>query len=356
MKRDQPAILHVMDLDKFIAPFIDFVETHFADFGRHRFFCFGDESRFPVRRRPNTRFRSDFSSLPRAYLALAGEMNRSDRIILHGLFNIRVVQLLALQPWVLGKCYWAIWGGDLYGFRSARRDKDWHRRELVRKFVIKRIGHLVTYTEGDVDLARQWYGARGRHHRCLTYPSNLYRDYSVPPKTDTTVNIQIGNSADPGNEHFEMLRRLERYKDENIRIYAPLSYGDPGHAKAVADEGARIFGEKFVPLTAFMPFEEYLGFLGKIDIAVFNHRRQQGMGNITTLLGLGKKVYLRPDVTSRAMFEGIGITVCDSADIDLSPLDRALAERNHELIKRYFSERVLVDQLRELFEDGVADA
>jgi len=28
MKRDQPAVLHVMDLDKFIAPFIDFLEKH----------------------------------------------------------------------------------------------------------------------------------------------------------------------------------------------------------------------------------------------------------------------------------------------------------------------------------------
>ena len=41
-----------------------------------------------------------------------------------------------------------------------------------------------------------------------------------------------------------------------------------------------------------MPFNQYLEFLGKIDIAIFNHRRQQGFGNAITLLGLGKKVYL----------------------------------------------------------------
>lgn len=41
-----------------------------------------------------------------------------------------------------------------------------------------------------------------------------------------------------------------------------------------------------------MPFEEYLGLLAKIDIAILNHKRQQAMGNITTLLGLGKKYIL----------------------------------------------------------------
>lgn len=49
-----------------------------------------------------------------------------------------------------------------------------------------------------------------------------------------------------------------------------------------------------------MPFEEYLGLLAKIDIAILNHKRQQAMGNITTLLGLGKKYILgdRDDITS----------------------------------------------------------
>jgi len=34
-----------------------------------------------------------------------------------------------------------------------------------------------------------------------------------------------------------------------------------------------------------MPLDEYLNLLAKIDIAIFNHKRKQAMGNITTLLG-----------------------------------------------------------------------
>ena len=41
-----------------------------------------------------------------------------------------------------------------------------------------------------------------------------------------------------------------------------------------------------------MPYSSYISFLGSIDIGIFNNNRQQGMGNITNLLYLGKKVYL----------------------------------------------------------------
>lgn len=43
------------------------------------------------------------------------------------------------------------------------------------------------------------------------------------------------------------------------------------------------------PIVDFMDFNEYINFLSTIDIAIFNHKRQQGMGNIITLLGMGKK-------------------------------------------------------------------
>ena len=42
-----------------------------------------------------------------------------------------------------------------------------------------------------------------------------------------------------------------------------------------------------------LPLSDYLKILGKIDIAIFNHERQQAVGNITSLLGLGKKVYIK---------------------------------------------------------------
>ncbi len=344
-------ILHVMPLDKFVAPFIDFVEEHFSDFDRHIFFCLGDLALYPVGKRPNTLFESDFPTSRRAYIHLAVQMNRAQKIILHGLSHMRVVQLLCMLPWVLKKCFWVIWGWDLYSYKLAERTRDWHRRELFRKFAIRRLGHIVTFIPGDAELARQWYGARGKVHQCVMYPSNLFDKKLASPEAHEGICIQIGNSADPDNEHVEMLQMLERHRDRNFTIYAPLSYGDPLHAQAVAAAGRKMFGDKFVALTEFLPLDDYRRLLGKIDIAVFNHRRQQGMGNMITLLGMGKKVYLRTDVTPWQLFQSMGLKVYDNADIDLRPLDEPSARRNREIVERHFSEPVLVDQLRAIFED-----
>lgn len=347
---DHRPILHVMHADKFVAPFIDFVEQHFVDFSEHQFFIFGDEARFPVRKRANISLRSDFDQVLSAYLGLAYQMNRAEKIILHGLFNKRVVQLLCIQPWLLAKCHWVIWGGDLYSYQLADQDWEWHIQEIFRRFAIHRFGHLVTATKGDADLARRWYKATGQYHDCFMYTSNLYKDYSIATRADPTIHIQIGNSADQDNEHFEMLQMLECYKDDDVRIYAPLSYGDPNHGLRVSEAGTSIFGEKFVALTSFMPLDKYLDFLSKIDVAIFNHRRQQAMGNIVTLLGMGKKVYLRSGVTTWGLLEKSGARAYDSAYLNLDPIDGTTKILNRHAVRKYFSEHTLVDQLTCLFD------
>jgi len=170
----------------------------------------------------------------------------------------------------------------------------------------------------------------------------------VPPKKSSTINIQIGNSADPSNEHFEMLGILKKYRDEDIKIFAPLSYGPKEYALRVKEEGERIFGKKFVALLDFMPYEQYLRFLGDVDIAMFNHRRQQAMGNTISLLGLGKRVYMRRDVTQCALFDRLGINVFDIKDFSLCQSAEFDVSLNVERIKMYFSERVLSRQLKEV--------
>jgi hypothetical protein len=209
----------------------------------------------------------------------------------------------------------------------------------------------VTFIEGDVELAREWYGARGRFHECLMYPSNLYGGHPLPERTAGQISIQIGNSASPSNEHHEVLALIYAYRDENIRIYAPLSYGDKHYAGEVAEEGRRLFGDKFVPIFDFMELQAYREFLGGIDIAIFNHRRQQGLGNAVTLLGLGKKVYMRPEISSWRFFNDLNIKVFDIGEFNISPIERIVANQNQLRVRDYFSRDRLSRQLNSLFYD-----
>lgn len=347
MMQNKGEIVHIFGWDKkFVLPFIEYIHDNFAD-GLHEFVVYGSVEAGDLLKQTDTVI---FPSLLSNLFALSNIMNKAKKLIIHGSFNNHLLYVLSLQPWLLKKCYWVMWGGDLYAHENEQKNWRWKKNEIFRHFVIKRFGHFLTYLDGDYELVKKWYGATGKYHKCIMYQSNVFSDLSIETIPHSTINIQVGNSADPSNNHVEVFDRLASYKKQDITIYAPLSYGDKKHAEVVTKLGKKIFSDKFIPLTDFMPFNQYLEFLAKIDVAIFNHKRQQAMGNTITLLGLGKKVYMRKDVTPWAAFDEMDIKVFDVCNIDLSPLNDSDRINNQQLIKSHFSKTTLTRQLNEIFE------
>jgi len=327
-------ILHIMILDKFLPPFIDFVNEHF-DASNHKFIFIG-KPKYEYGLTPEHEVEwIDYSEIES--FKLLHYMYSAQKIILHGLWVNQIDELLFRHSWLLKKCYWVMWGGDFY----FPEKQSW-----VKKQVIKKMGYLVTGTPGDYELAKKWYGAIGKHIKCFTYPSNLYKEYDIKPKSHSIINIQLGNSATDTNNHIEVLEKLLiKYKDKNIKIYVPLSYGDKEYAKIVISEGRKLFGEKFVPLTEFMPLEKYLEFLSRIDIAIFAHKRQQAFGNIITLLGMGKKVYLNKVSTINGVCREFNIKVFSLDEFNIELIDDKTRKLNIENVKKHFSKESLVRSL-----------
>jgi len=340
-------IVHCAPAEKFIDSFIDIINDVF-DSKRHLFIV-NENNKYVIKKRSNIIFFSKKYGKIRQIAVYLYQLNKADKIILHGLSD-RNVLILFFQFWILRKCYWVMWGSDLYFFQNKRTTFREKLFEKVRAFVIKRMGHFVTYVKGDYELAQNWYGAKGQYHECIMYPSNLYKEYTVPSKNGDFVNILAGNSADSSNNHSEIFEKLVTYKDENIIIYCPLSYGSEEYAGQVVQKGKELFGEKFIPLLDFMPFNKYLEILGQIDIAVFAHRRQQAMGNAITLLGLGKKVFMRSDVTSWQLFKDIGVKVFDFESLEASLISDSIKIDNSYKIKEFFSEEKLKTQLKNIFD------
>jgi hypothetical protein len=158
------------------------------------------------------------------------------------------------------------------------------------------------------------------------------------------MNILAGNSGDESNRHAETLQTLEFLKDSDIRIFCPLSYsGNPDYKNTIVRTGKKIFGEKFIPVTEILEPPQYLMLLSDIDIAVMNHKRQQGLGNILPLLYFGKKVYLRNDTTSSEYLRSIGCTFYNSESIipdtaDFLSFDRGSLAENTKIIRNLLSE------------------
>lgn len=322
----------------------------------HRYWLTGSAEKYPVETAENiTLCGSTFKDKAAGYSKLVNELHSADKIILHGLFNIRVVVLLACMPWLHKKCYWVLWGGDLYVRRNGARTLSWRIKEVFRTFFIKRLHAVITTVPGDYELVRKWYSTRAKYIPSLMYGSHVARDLELQSTTDKNlINIQVGNSADPENRHAEVFDKLDQLKEEvKFNVYCPLSYGNEEYAQAVIKEGVGLFRENFLPLTEFMSFDEYNRYMATIDVAIFNHRRQQAMGNIIGLLSMGKTVYLRPTETPYQFFKKLGITVFSSEAIDegLKVLDETQKKKNIELVKSEFTRSSLVESWRLIFNE-----
>lgn len=328
-------------MDKFIPDFIKFIDKNFNP-QDHSFILFGDIKKFPVEPRPGIIYARRF----RRITALI-QMIRAQRVILHGLYYKKFTRVLQFFPNLLKKCFWVIWGSDLYAYQKHSRHDSYER---ARAKVIGKMGNFITHVHGDYLLAHEWYSASGHYHPCFAYPSNTFKELRLPPIHKKHITILAGNSAAKSNEHEDLFEKLYPFRNENIVIICPLSYGDASNAQVISKLGNELFGDKFIPLLEMQPLEEYQKLLANVDIAIFAHKRQQAMGNTISLLGLGKKVYLRTNVTSWTVFADRNITTFDFDDFSYEPIEDSVARNNIEQIRFHFSESMLTKQWSAIFE------
>lgn len=351
-------ILHVCNLDKFIPPFIIFIKKNY-NFKDHEFRMTGDRSLYNFYENDNI-YHSKQSYLSLIKLAIA--MNKSKKIILHNLGNDRIVVLLCLMPWLLKKTCWVLWGRDLYQYidfsnRKFEFSSNYFKDtflEYCRRFVIFRLGFISTTVPGDYEYAVQFYKTGAKYIENLMYSSHLCRNLSsedYPKKIDNKVYIQVGNSADPQNKHIEVFDKLVAYDLENIKIYCPLSYGNEGdYAQKVIKYGKKCFGDKFVPLLKMMSMSEYNQYMASIDVAIFNHSYQQGMGNMIAALSLGKRVYINSYTSPYEYFKNLSLYVYKTDDkIDLRSMNEDKALSNIRVSKSFFTEQSLINSWTKVF-------
>ncbi|HDY7957621.1 TPA: TDP-N-acetylfucosamine:lipid II N-acetylfucosaminyltransferase [Vibrio vulnificus] len=350
-------ILHVAFLEKFIPGFIEFIDEHFP-LEKHTIFTIGDKEKYPYKASSRT---INFSTLKNilCICKLTIQLHKNDKVVLHGLFSSHLIIMLCFMPWLHKKLYWTIWGGDLYCHKLLAKNLKFRIVEPFRKILISRLKGLVTYVDGDYEKAQQWYGATGDFYECIMYKSNIYKGSALTENSFkhlesvgvSKVNIQVGNSADPTNNHEQIFNKLCEIDAINKieKIYCPLSYGNPVYAQGIKDLGKKMFGDNFYPLMDFIPLHEYDSILDDIDIAIFAHERQQAMGNAINLLGRGKKVYMRDDTSSYELFNKLGVIVHKLDDLDLRRQEPVVSIKNNYKIINYFNEANLAYQLRKIF-------
>ena len=316
----QKKVLHILAPDKFCIPFILFINKEF-NCDEHLFLCSTKPDEDFLSSNSNVRFLySPYrKNIIKNMLIFHRSIREASKIILHG---NPVLFYFLFFPRALKKSYWIIYGYEL-GKTNIPGDKEKLNliESLIKKFVLKRIRGHISHIKGDSELANSLFKSSAKFYYSPMYLSNVVTEYRQEKaqgvgKSDVR-KIMVGNSTCPTNDHTSIFKMLLPYKEDDILIYCPLSYGNyPGYRDEVIQLGIELFGEKFIPITSFMKLEEYNAFIGDIDIAIFNHKRQEAMGVTLTLLNTGKIVYMNSQTTSYNSLIDRGIKVFDNKLIE----------------------------------------
>lgn len=337
--------LHLMENSSISKDYINFVNSNFVS-KEHKFkiFVFSEKSRIELNYN-NVEEIID-KDLCAHICNLIVDMNLCDKIHVHGMFNPLMKVLIFLQPWLLKKVNWIIWSADLYFYNDMLLlNKKLKVRQKIHcfidSFIKKNVAYVSTLVKEDYDLAKKLYNVRGRKLNAI-YTMNILNRLNSAELSNIDkkeIYIQVGHCSTYRNKHLEIFELLYKYRNENIRIFCPLSYGDESYKKKVIREGQSLFGSKFVPIVDFMKYSDYLTYLNSIDIAIFANNRQHALGNIYNLLYFGKKIFIRSDTSMWNHFiKDLNIDVYDLGTIvDLSfdeftNYDKCLVDNNRKNI------------------------
>ena len=333
-------ILHIMILDKFLAPFINFVDEHFGRKNHHYVFITSEKYEFGLTPEHKVEFLHTDDDI---FITLLEYMKVAKKIILHGLWRDKVDILLYFNQELLKKCFWVMWGGDFY----FPEKQTWFRHQII-----KEMGYCIPVTYDDYLYIESYYNSFAEYCKVINYPRSIKVDnFQIINKENTNQKrILVGNSATPTNQHTEIFNKLTKFK--NIDVLVPLSYGDIMYKQEIIKVGDELFANRFYPLVELMEYNDYLNFLNSIDIAIFNHNRQQAVGNIILLLSIGKTIYLSKSNNAYNMLKNLNITFKNISEIDDDIKEISFDDKinNQKIIIENYSEEKAVLQWSEIFE------
>lgn len=180
----------------------------------------------------------------------------------------------------LKKITWVPWGMDLYEWKvdtSELRGIDFIKAtigNMLSRLIRENVANVVTIFPPDAEGYKEQFNSDitifDGSYSAPNFIEDIERTRPIHRKNSKYINILLGHTANPWNKHFEALNNLSKFRDENIRIYIPLSYGvDRDYANSVKEYANKLFGNKAICIFREMNLENYIRFLWSIDVAYF---------------------------------------------------------------------------------------
>ena len=292
-------VLHFIHRDKFTAGYINWMIKSFPNI-KHYFVTREDEQKLDLYEGCEVYYFKNENDIFKLH-NIIDIAKKADTIIISGIFYCPCTEikfLLNVPKSIKKKVFLQFWGGDFYSFRNIHSIKGRINKQIRRR-TIKSVRAVIMLLEDDYEQIKNILNVQKEYFVAIM-PCNPKDDckFEYEEKKDDTLRILLGNSATKENQHDEMFENLSKFKNEKIEIICPLSYGDDKYKDEIIKKGNEIYGKKFKPITEFMKKQDYINMLSTCDIGIFNNNRQQALGNIDLMFQLGKKVFIRSDVST----------------------------------------------------------
>lgn len=351
-------ILHLCEAKVFTTAYVNFINENF-DANEHEFLIYGQKAvSMSCMEQANVKYRRNIA------VYLSNERNRKkmltfDKIIIHGLFNVDLIDKWYRDKQLCAKTYLYLWGGDFY---PSKYNTETIMQKMKRRKLIRNAAGIINILKIENDIVKKLYRVKGKMFDAMYFDQEAVglaeRYYKVELQKDDTIRIQVGNSATEENNHLAILEKLSKYKDEKIEIYVPLSYGNAKYAQDVEVYGKKVFGNKFIALKEFMPKDDYYLFMRKMDVAIIDVQRQQALGNLAFHLYFGNILYLnKKSVVNYYCKREIGYKVRHTNYIGeipfhkFSKMNLVDKKHNHDLAHDFYSSKdVYIKKWKKVFD------
>ncbi len=355
-------IIHIMKREKFTNPVVGFYNKYYNN-GEHEILYvnyMGEESMI-----------NDEFTIYQSELFLSGNalmdaikiiqyLNKSKGtyFVIHSLIFLNYATqflLYTIFGWLFNKVVWIEWGADLYSWRSKNTGfKGKIKNHIGYNFRFK-IKNFIAIFPADIEIYKSDFPeskARIFYAPYIGYPLPNVVYKSTNPLEEALKNkkeivIQIGHNGIETLNHIDVLQNLAKYRDENIRIFMPLSYGGKEeYVNKVIECANELFPEKTWILKEFMPLEQYNKIVESVSIAIFHTYRQCALSNIDNLNLQNVKVYLTEQGAMYDYYAKNAVPIARYEDIQDMNFEQFIKPAKIENVER-FDEYVNEVQTRE---------
>lgn len=369
-------ILHIMPDEKFIDYAIELFEFHEPNNNHYVILHYNKDKKLKYVKSKKVEILLGHEILNDKFLKT---IHKYEFIVIHQMTASKMRFLQKIPKDI--KTVWLGWGGDFYdlivgGEKNLYLEKTrllWKKNDSFFRKILTKIAKNLIYNQvqlrtaaiqrvdffgpilsNEYDLLKKkipGFKAKFVPFSYAELSENKFK--GVENLTAHGHNILLGNSSSYTNNHKEAIDLLAHINFQEGKIITPLSYRDPLYRESIILYGYEMLGDKFLPLTEFMPLEEYNKVISTCSIVIMNHLRQQGTENINTTMYLGAKIFLNPQNPVYSFFKNKNAHIFSIDELKtkgtlaFEPLTKLQIDDNRNILREEYSPEAVETKMKD---------